>query len=145
MSYDYTRFGGMDALPTSQSQLESLQRLLAEKQERIQALEQQIAELERERGSLRLVFAARGIYWEDGADVPAIISHTLDLARQRYDERSQDVQKLVDAARPFTEAGINHPFTQHPTYTGKGCAICGKAQQAHELAEALKPFEQEKR
>ena len=25
----------------------------------------------------------------------------------------------------------NHPYTEHPTYTGPGCCICGKGRELH--------------
>lgn len=138
MSYDYTRFGGMDALPTPQSQLESLQRLLAEKEERIQALEQQNAALERALADL-VEYCTTG----DEGRVEAlgrtrILVGNKNFPEARTDEqRSQDVQKLVDAAREVISLlGTCECEANHCESCKTECKLARSM-----LTEALKPFE----
>lgn len=33
---------------------------------------------------------------------------------------------------PIAEKRTDHPFTKHHTYTGPGCAICGRPEEEHE-------------
>ena len=129
-------------------------RMLDEAQERIQALEQQNAGLERERdalktglGHLRLNAVQLGDFMygavrECSADMIRIIDAVLDPGYVlELQDRSHDVQKLVDAARTLHKllaeehlywyAGDNRRFSEE--MSAKNAA----------LAEALKPFEQE--
>lgn len=32
----------------------------------------------------------------------------------------------------------NHPYTEHPTYTGPGCCHCGKPKEVHPVQEKPK-------
>ena len=33
----------------------------------------------------------------------------------------------------------NHPYTEHPTYTGPGCCHCGQPREAHPQGERESP------
>ena len=33
----------------------------------------------------------------------------------------------------------NHPYTEHPTYTGPGCCHCGRGKEGHSPAQGKKP------
>lgn len=101
---------------------------LVKAQERIQALEQQNEALEREYHLLRAL-SREALIGEENVAHP----RTEDKIRL-LNKRSQDVQKLVDAARAIL-AEIKNRERQLPN----------PQRMMRVLAEALKPFEQEKR
>lgn len=124
--------GPRNALPTAHSQIESLQRLLASANKRIAALEQ-----ERDALVEALLFH-ESIGFENGDRKPDTwlspktwIEHVLKHPIQR----SEDVQKLVEAARAAQE----YLSQQIMESTDVSFTL------SEELTEALKPFEKEKR
>lgn len=122
-------------------------RMLDEAQERIQALEQQNAELKRQIRQIDDALVVRWITVKDG-DYRKAINDLISWEIQVHDDpsvstRAKDVQKLVDAARHIN--AVKPRFDQHSSECQELMADHGEDCSCHfaALTEALKPFEQE--
>jgi hypothetical protein len=47
-----------------------------------------------------------------------------------------DLKPRSDGTTNYWLDSANHHYTVHSTYTGKGCALCGKTKEEHPLDKA---------
>jgi hypothetical protein len=79
-----------------------------------------------EPGRLSLEFADR----RDGAYSLALIALAEARDPEAFWKRCEPPRKPARVGE-LKYTLYNHPFTTHPTYTGPGCALCGRPEVAH--------------